>query len=236
MADATPGIPTGPLDGIFLDFYGTVAGGDRHAVERICQAVIDDHRLTLSASALAVLWGKAYFSAIEAVDGHAFRTLLQIERDTLIETVAPLAGPIDPVDYIRSLNDYLAAPPIFDEVREVLAQVRLPICIVSNADERELRAALEHLGLRFHDVVTSEAARSYKPERRIFEYALERTGWSPDRVIHVGDSLHSDVGGARRAGIRAAWVHRRGRISDVGTDLPDLTWHDLYPLVGLSAE
>ena len=83
-------------------------------------------------------------------------------------------------------------------------------------------------------MVSSESARSYKPEPRIFEAALALTGWSADRVVHVGDSLHSDIGGAHAAGLKAAWVNRTCRISDIGTGQPDFTWNDLRPLVTLT--
>jgi len=222
------------LDGIFLDFYGTIAGGDRAAVVAICQEVIDDHGLKTSAEEMSLAWGLRYFAAIESVRRDNFRLLTQIEHDTLIETVEPLNGRmIDPTGYIERLNQYLAQPTLFDEVREVLAALSVPVCIVSNADERELLAALDHHGLHFDYIMSSETARSYKPEGGIFAAALELTGWSAERVIHVGDSLHSDVGGARRAGIRSAWIQRSERISDIGSETPDFTWPDLRPLVNL---
>ena len=224
------------LQGIFLDFYGTLVGGDRQAVESICQAVIDDHGLEIGAADLAERWGHRYFAAIEAVDGQPFRRLVEIEHDTLIEAVAPLAGRIEVELYIDQLNVYLANPVLFEEVREVLAELTLPVCIVSNADERELQAALARHDLHFDAVISSEAARSYKPESRIFEVALARTGWSRDRVIHVGDSLHSDVGGAHRARIRAAWVNRGDRISDIGTETPELVWSDLRPIISMQID
>jgi len=219
--------------GVFMDFYGTLAAADREAVESVCQAVIDDHHLDVDAADLAVRWGHRYFDEIEAVNGDRFRLLAEIEGDTLIETVRALAGTIDPAPYIARLNRYLAQPPLFDEVHEVLGALTLPVCIVSNADERELQAAVAYHGLAFHSVVTSESARSYKPGPGIFEAALQLTGWPADRVLHIGDSLHSDVGGAHQAGIRAAWVNRGGRISDIGTETPDYHWTDLRPVISL---
>lgn len=219
------------FEGIFLDFYGTLAAGDRQAVEAACQAVVDDHGLHVSAAEIASQWGDYYFNAIESVDGKGFRTLLEIEHDTLVETLEPYAGRIDVTPYIEQLNDYLAKPPLYGEVRAVLNALTVPICIVSNADDRELRAALDHHQLVIDYVVTSESARSYKPEPGIFTHALELTGWSADWVLHVGDSLHSDVEGAHRAGLKAAWVNRADRIKDIGTDKPDFAWSDLKPLL-----
>lgn len=221
------------LDGIFLDFYGTVAAGDRAAVVAICTRVVQDHGLNVSGEDLAVAWGHQYFEAIEACIGDGFRLLAEIERDTLIETLAAHERQIDPGPYIAMFNEYLTRPSLFDEVREVLAALPWPVCIVSNADERELLLAVEHLGLTFDCIITSETARSYKPDAGIFRAALDLTGWRSDRVVHVGDSLHSDVGGAQRLRIRTAWVNRAERMTDIGQEIPDWTWTDLRPLLGL---
>lgn len=177
-----------------------------------------------------------YFACIEGLDGRGFKLLTDIEHDTLVEVVEPLVGRVPVQAYIDRFNEYLGRPPVFDEVRPVLEAVRaagLPVCIVSNADERELRTAVEHHSLPVDYIVTSESARSYKPEPKIFEKALELTGLPRSGVVHVGDSLHSDVGGAHRAGLPAAWVNRQGRIHDIGTEEPDFTWGDLFPLVDL---
>ena len=222
------------LQGVFLDFYGTLVGGDRQAVESICQSVIDDHGLEITCEDLSARWGKAYFAGIEAVDGTGFKCLSDLERDTLIETIAPRVSPVSVDKYINDLNEFLQQPILFDEVHEVIETLDVPTCIVSNADERELRAAVRHHQINVDYVVSSESARSYKPEPHIFNVALERTGWSADRIIHVGDSLHSDVGGAHKAGIRAAWVIRADRIGDIGTETPDFTWTDLRPLCELT--
>src|SRR6185503_14882395 len=101
------------LDGIFLDFYGTLAGGDRAAVVNICRQVITDHGLPALPDEMAIAWGHRYFAAIETVNGANFRDLTQIEQDTLVETVLKLGGDIEVSGYIQMLNDYLAAPPLF---------------------------------------------------------------------------------------------------------------------------
>ena len=36
---------------------------------------------------------------------------------------------------------------------------------------------------------------------------------APEEALHVGDSLHADVGGARAAGVRPVLLDRRGRYS-----------------------
>jgi len=60
-------------------------------------------------------------------------------------------------------------------------------------------------------VFTSEDAKSYKPRKELFEYALKYTGLSADEVVHIGDSLSSDIRGAASVGIKAIWVNRSNR-------------------------
>jgi FMN phosphatase YigB (HAD superfamily) len=79
-------------------------------------------------------------------------------------------------------------------------------------------------------VVCSEQARSYKPAPGLFRYALEVIGLTPADVLHVGDSLHADVGGARKAGIDVVWVCRDRRIHDIGSATPN---HKISSLKGL---
>ncbi len=70
---------------------------------------------------------------------------------------------------------------------------------------------IEFHGLTPTDVFTSEDARAYKPRKELFEFALRTTGLKADEVIHIGDSLCSDVKGASSVGINALWLNRFGK-------------------------
>jgi putative hydrolase of the HAD superfamily len=48
-----------------------------------------------------------------------------------------------------------------------------------------------------------------KPDRRLFEAALELAGVSAAEALHVGDSYEEDVVGARAAGIEPVLLRRR---------------------------
>jgi len=218
------------LDGVFLDLYGTLTTGDRDAVEAVCAEVVRDCGLAISAYELSIAWGERFFGFLDACDGSGFLTLFDVEMKTLVETMAPLGVDVEPRTYAERLREYWRNPPLQEEVEQFLAEFRTPICIVSNADRADAEAVVKQNHLPIEHLVTSEDARSYKPHREIFEMALARTGWRRDRVIHVGDSLHSDVGGAIAAGIRSGWVNRTHRIHDIGNHEPD---HEFADLLGL---
>ena len=106
----------------------------------------------------------------------------------------------------------------------------MPVCVVSNIDRSDLEAALEYHGLVFDHVVTSEDVRSYKPRPEVFLEAMGLLGVAAHDLLHVGDSLSSDIAGANALGVPVAWVNRSGR------DLPaDMTlWAQVENLIELA--
>jgi len=81
--------------------------------------------------------------------------------------------------------------------------------------------------------VSSEAARSYKPDAGPFMAALASTGVGAARALHVGDSPLADVDGAQRHGISAAWLNRYNDPYPPGLLEPAHTMHDLRPLLSI---
>jgi 2-haloalkanoic acid dehalogenase type II len=215
------------LDGVFMDMYGTLTAGDRHAVETTCEEIIRQTGMSLSARELSVIWGERFFHSLDSCNGDTFETLFEVECRTLAETLAELNVETDPDPFARMLVEYWRNPPLQPEALEFLDKFPHPVCVVSNADRLDVEMAFARHGIKVAGLVTSEDTRSYKPDRRIFDVALEQTGWRRERVIHVGDSLHSDVGGAMAAGIRNAWLNRSHRIHDIGTHEPDHEFADL---------
>lgn len=81
-----------------------------------------------------------------------------------------------------------------------LGRAGLAVVIVTNSNghgEENLRAS----GFGGVPVIDSTVVGTAKPDRRIFEIALERAGATATETVHVGDALANDVGGARAAGI-----------------------------------
>ena len=68
-----------------------------------------------------------------------------------------------------------------------------------------------------------------KPDPRIFEVALREADCEPWELLHVGDSLESDVAGAKAAGSKAAWLNRSFDARD-GSAEPDLEIRSLLEL------
>jgi putative hydrolase of the HAD superfamily len=86
-------------------------------------------------------------------------------------------------------------------------------------------------GRFFPILVTSEEMGAEKPARSIFLEACRRAGCRPSEAVVVGNSWKDDVLGAKRAGLRAVYLHLPGaprmKARDVHVirslnDLPDV--------------
>ena len=84
--------------------------------------------------------------------------------------------------------------------------------IVSNADNYPLMDILRRANLEFEAVVTSETVRSYKPNPRIFRYALKALGRKASETAFVGDSPVVDIPGAAAVGLLTASMPLRARM------------------------
>ncbi|USZ67576.1 HAD family hydrolase [Halorussus salilacus] len=80
--------------------------------------------------------------------------------------------------------------------------------VVTNGPPGMQTTKLEAAGLAdaFEAVVFAGHDTASKPDPEPFEAALSELNSSPDRAVHVGNSLSSDVAGAHAAGLRSAWV------------------------------
>jgi len=71
-------------------------------------------------------------------------------------------------------------------------------------------------------IIDSNRVGVSKPDRRIFQLALDDLGCEAGQVLYVGDSFDKDVAGARAAGLRTAWL-----IGDAEPPCPEPEWVDL---------
>src|SRR5690242_147939 len=63
---------------------------------------------------------------------------------------------------------------------------------------------------RFAFVVHAEEVGELKPAPAAFRRAVELCGGDPQRWVHVGDGLDTDIEGAQACGMKAVWINRAG--------------------------
>jgi len=82
---------------------------------------------------------------------------------------------------------------------------------------------------RFDFAVYAQDIKIEKPDPRTYQITARRAGCELEQLLHVGDSLETDVDGAQAVGIRAIWLNREGRPNDSGI-VPD---HEIKSLTEL---
>jgi HAD superfamily hydrolase (TIGR01549 family) len=127
----------------------------------------------------------------------------------------------------------------FADARPVIQRLkqRLRLAVITNGPSEGQREKLDVTGLTplFDLVVVSSDLGVGKPDAAIFRFALDELGLDPACVWHVGDSLVTDVGGARNAGLGSVWLnrHRLSRAEDAPSpDHEIATLTELIDLMG----
>ncbi|HWO20861.1 MAG TPA: HAD family hydrolase [Kofleriaceae bacterium] len=171
------------------------------------------------AEALPAAW-RRYDELVDASRGHPWQELMAtLLSGAGVGTAEDGMDGMDGMDGIGGLVDWLWREqprvnlwrrPIEDMValaRE-LAAAGVAVAVLSNSEGR-LAELLEEIGLAapFAAIVDSGKLGIEKPDRRIFEHALARTGRTAG--VHIGDSWSADIEGALGAGWRAVWFGRR---------------------------
>lgn len=89
----------------------------------------------------------------------------------------------------------------------------------------------EYFGLagRFDFAVFAQDVRIEKPDPRIFRIAAERASYELSQIVHVGDSLETDVAAAQAVGAIGVWLNREGEANESSVD-PD---HEISSLTEL---
>jgi len=215
------------IEAITFDAFGTIVDTGRDALIGISARAVDDLALRLTPEAFLERWDYYFFG----IDHDPFLTLVEATEVSLARTFHELRVEADPGPFVELLQREWRRAKSYPEVPGVLDALEgIPRAVVSNADDAMLKEILSRNRLEFDAVVTSEACRAYKPASAIFEAALRQLGARATAVLHVGDSLEADVGGAKRLGIASAWVNRTDRAIPEGSPRPDLMMRDLSGL------
>ena len=111
------------------------------------------------------------------------------------------------VEFLRLTNKYFRLLPDAEKTVSYLAS-RYPLTIISNGFKEVQYYKFEHSGLAkyFTHTLISEEVGINKPQPEIFRIALEMNHVSADEAIMIGDTLGTDVFGAKVAGFDSALV------------------------------
>lgn len=112
-------------------------------------------------------------------------------------------------------EDYVRICPtktnLFPEAHETLSylQQKYRLHLISNGfkESTELKIEVTGLGCYFDNIFISEVIGVNKPDKAIFEYALNAAGASRDESVMIGDSIEADIRGAMNFGMDAVFFN-----------------------------
>jgi len=197
--------------------YATLEPGEREGLLELAQWA------GVEAEPAAVL--RAYRDAMRRVFRQYLPQRYYLHRDLFRDAAAGMLADLGARVDDENLERHRAAQwrrhaQLFclrDGVIETLAALRrknLHLGMVSNIDDDQLVHLLALAGLEAHfdSILSSERARSCKPDGGIFVEAMRRAGCQPEEALFVGDTITQDVAGANAAGLRSVLLwHRHDR-------------------------
>ena len=116
-------------------------------------------------------------------------------------------------------NDYVNICPtktnLFPQAHETLTylQDKYTLHLISNGfkESTEMKVSITGIKKYFTTVVISEIVGYNKPDKAIFEYALNVAGAIISESMMIGDSVEADIRGAQDFGMKAIYFNPAGK-------------------------
>ena len=195
-----------------FDLYGTIVdmqGGLTDAVTPYLRAKGWNGR----PESFVTWWRRTHFesSMIDALIDRGHTPYREIGRRALTLTLER-AGIRHTQDEVRDLVSQIERLRPFDDVVEALGRLKMryTLAILSNGDPDMLEHAKPHIRFPFDRYISIAAAGYFKPHRAAYRAAAGMLQTPIDRIMHVANHAFDCIG-AQAAGMKAAFINRRGR-------------------------
>jgi 2-haloacid dehalogenase len=217
-----------------FDCYGTLIDWDSGILAAL-KPILSNHNVNLSDEQILEAYAQVEAShqsgdylkyrevlkkLVQAFGERLNFTPIEAEAESLAESIKGWEPFPDTVEALKTLKK------------------RYKLTIISNIDDDLFAATAKKLDVEFDWIITAEQVKSYKPSRQNFEFAIQRMGITPDKLLHVAQSVYHDIIPTRSMGLSSIWVNRRGEkqdteVIDSASGKPDLEVPDLNTLVSL---
>ncbi|GAC22205.1 HAD family hydrolase [Paraglaciecola arctica] len=150
-----------------------------------------------------------YMPIIEQHSEDVFR--VQLIQDLLVD-MQQLAVTVDDAQLLQNCFDKerLAAFDFFPGIEKFLKDMRkrMTLVVITNGPEFSQVPKVQRILLEQHvdHIIIGGQEVEQKPAPSIFAKALRLAGCENHEVIHIGDGLTPDIGGANASNIKSVWV------------------------------
>ena len=219
------------IKAIFVDFYGTLVEEDDKVVSSIVDNVVNkSNKKSINHNDVGQFWWKEFVSLCNIHNGKNFKLQKEIEYISLKSTALKFESEINVENELEKQFEYWKKPMIFSDSLFFLEKIQFPVVIVSNIDRNEIIEAIDYIKIGVKNIITSEDTLYYKPNENMFKIAMKRNNLSANEIIHIGDSISSDILGANNVNIKSIWLNRNGKQNKTNA-IPDLIANDFIEVM-----
>jgi 2-haloacid dehalogenase len=218
-----------------FDCYGTLIDWERGML-RALKAVLFNHDIVIESDNQIL---KTFAESESSQESGSYLKYRQILKNVVKSFGAQLnftPTEAELSSLAESIQDWEPFPDTVEALKAL--KKRYKLAIISNVDDDLFAYTAKKLKVDFDWIVTAEQVKSYKPSLQNFEVAIQRMGISPDKLLHVAQSIYHDIVPVKNMGLSAVWVNRRQGKEGFGATLaasgkPDLEVPDLKTLVSI---
>lgn len=214
-----------------FDQYGTVVDMQAGLTE-VAAPYLRSKGWTGNPHSFVTWWRRTHFenSMIDALLQREHTSYREIGHRSLA-FVLERAGVSYTMAEVQSLVGAIETLRCFPEVPVAMARLhaRYSLVVLSNGDPDMLEAAKQHHGIPFDQLISAAAANAFKPHVATYTKAASLLGLRMDEILFVANHAFDCIG-AKSAGMRTAFIDRRGRPFGHTPHLPDLVFPTIKEL------
>lgn len=180
---------------------------------------------------------KSYLTRYALVDVYTFNEAYRkhfVERRTTLAEFYNEIKCVDKEQFNFVIDEYYTnypKPLVYNDVLSTLVNLKnrgILLMAISNKSYRNPFSLASYGLSKYFDVeIYSYECHSAKPDERIFRYGQQVTGCCEHEILHVGNSIVSDVQGANKMNWLTGYIKRFGNADIVELEAPDFFLRDL---------
>lgn len=198
------------MKAIFLDYTGTITQENCKAVQEVVMRIIKNSVLKTPQEALSYWW-----SNLKQVEEESYLETYKAEDEIVMILLKKCENEIKLDDNLEELHklfqDFWTYSPVYPDAKEFFEKCSLPIYVLTNNGVEYVQECMRRNGLKPAGIICGDMVKAYKPHKELFEKALQVSGRKAGDVLHIGDSMSSDVKGALSVGITPVLINRDGK-------------------------
>lgn len=201
------------IKAVFIDYTGTLMQENSHYAMLIAKLVADNSTIS-NVKDVVKIWFELFLNLESQVNPQIEDTFMT-EDEILVKAFAIFKRKynveVEQDKFISLMHEFWSKSPMFEDVKSFFEKCELPIYVITNNAIEYVSTFMSDNNLYCAGIISGSLVKAYKPHKEIFEKALEISGCKADEVIHVGDSIDSDINGAIAAGIFPLLLDRNGK-------------------------